>query len=156
MASGARGGARVQSNPALQGKRVIICDDQPTTRLALRSICQVPSETSTTKAPSATTLGISSPRARGRPVFLAFTGRLGARIPVLLMLDDELRRSAMLTTIAAGRVFGFGQAEEDHAAPRADRCRTGRASLSFSRVNRADGIRSASFLAVPLRAPPRA
>src|SRR5215217_2863077 len=40
MASLARGGARVQSNPALQGKRVIICDDHPTTRLALRSICQ--------------------------------------------------------------------------------------------------------------------
>jgi hypothetical protein len=40
MISGVRGGVRVPSNPALQGKRVIICDDHPTTRLALRSICQ--------------------------------------------------------------------------------------------------------------------
>jgi CheY-like chemotaxis protein len=40
MASGARGGSRVHPNPVLRGKRVIICDDHPTTRLALRSICQ--------------------------------------------------------------------------------------------------------------------
>src|SRR5689334_17523740 len=39
-ASVAHGGARVQSHTALPGKRVLICADHPTTRLAWRSICQ--------------------------------------------------------------------------------------------------------------------